>query len=92
MDKLFAVPVFIFGCAMISLLVHELSPILATVAGIWGTLYIQQKTVKKLAIPLFFLWPVSVIVIGFITLVALTLPAALIFGSPFLGYDVPSIF
>ena len=92
MEKAFTILIFIIGCALISLLAHQLSPIIATVAGIYGTYYLQERVAGKLAVSIFLVWPFLVILIGFITMAILALPASLIFGIPFFGYEMPSIF
>lgn len=92
MDKLIAIPVMLVAGVLFTMLAYQMAPVLAAVGGIWGAVYLQERVKGYIAVASFILFPVLMLSIGFLILLILVLPASLIFGVPFLGYDIPSIF
>ncbi|MGR5252160.1 hypothetical protein ACPV5S_08110 [Vibrio astriarenae] len=91
MDKILAIPVMVLFVVIASAVLYGAAPLLSTIGGIAGAIYFMEHAKGKLAYPAFFLFPVLVIVFGFLIMVALCIPAAFIWGEPLMGHHFPNL-
>ncbi|MFB9134231.1 hypothetical protein ACFSJQ_06090 [Vibrio olivae] len=91
MDKILAIPVMAFVIVLASAVLYGAAPLISTIGGIAGAIYCMEYAKGKLAYPTFFLFPLLVIAFGFLIMVVLCIPAALIWGEPIMGYHFPNL-